>query len=108
MANYVGQCKPEILRARTRRFNQYLMRDEFPTLGHATNENFTTTKTSFSGKEAMLAFSFALRGLVFCTTSCKPDLKLEKRVYCAWWCKCVIGEQGRLWRNMIFWIRIQS
>jgi hypothetical protein len=57
------------------------VREKFPTLSHATNENFTTTSTPFSGKEAMLAFSFALRGLVFCTTSCKPDLKLEERAY---------------------------
>ena len=78
------------------------MREEFPTLSHATNENFTTTETPFSGKEAMLAFSFPLRGLVFCTTGCKADLKLEKRVYPSrvWWGKYVIGEQGKHGRNM--------
>ena len=83
------------------------MREEFPTLSHATNENFTTTSTPFSGKKAMLAFSFALRGLVFCTTSCKPDLKLEKRVYRVWRGK-VLGEQGKDWRDVDFWMRIQS
>ena len=84
------------------------MREEFPTLSHATGENFTTTKTPFSGKEAMLAFSFALRGLVFRTTSCKPDLKLEERVYRVWWGKYIIGEQRKHWRDMNFWMRIQS
>ena len=84
------------------------MREEFPSLSHATNENFTTTSTPFSGKESMLAFSFALRGLVFCTTSCKADLKLEERVYRVWQGKYVIGEQGKYWRDMIFWMRIQS
>lgn len=86
------------------------MREEFPTLSPATSENFTTTKTPFSSKEAMLAFSFALRGLVFCTTSCKPDLKLEERVYPSrvWWSKYVTGEQGKHWRDVNFWMRIQS
>jgi len=46
-----------------------LVREEFPALSHATSENFTTTKTPFSRKEAVLAFSFALRGLVFRTAS---------------------------------------
>jgi len=72
-----------------------LVRDEFPTLIPATNENFTTTKTPFSGKETMLAFSFALRGLVFCTTSCKPNLKLEERVYDVWRGKYATGERGK-------------
>ena len=84
------------------------MREKFPTLIHASNKNFTTTKTPFSGKEAMLAFSFALRGLVFCTTSSKPDLKLEERVYGVWRGKNVIGEQGKHWRGTNFWMRIQS
>lgn len=84
------------------------MREEFPTFIHAANENFTTTKTPLSGKEAMLAFSFALRGLVFCTTSCKPDLKLEERVYRVWRGIYVIGEQGEDWRDINLWMRIQS
>jgi len=82
-----------------------LVREEFPTLVHATNENFATTKTPFPGKEAMLAFSFALRGLLFCTTSCKPDLKLEEMVHRVWRGP---GEQGKHWRDMDFWMRIQS
>jgi hypothetical protein len=77
------------------------VREEFPALCHATNENFKTTKTPFSRKEAMLAFSFALRGLVFCTTSCKPDLKLEERIYCVW-DKYVVGEQRKCWRDIYF------
>ena len=68
------------------------MREEFPTLRHSTSENFTTTKAPFSRKETMLAFSFALRGLVFCPTSCKPDLKFKERVYREWWDKYVVGE----------------
>jgi len=55
----------------------------------------------------MLAFSFALRGLVFCTTSCKPDLKLEERVYRVWWDKYVVGEKGKHREDMSFWMRIQ-
>ena len=84
------------------------MREEFPTLIHATNQNFTTTSTPFSGKEAMLAFPFALRGLVFCTTSCKADLELEERVYRVWRGIYFIGEEGKHWRNMNFWMRIQN
>ena len=84
---------------------------EFPTLSHGTNENFMTTSTPFSGKKAMLAFSSALRGLVFCIASCKADLKLEEWVNCVWslwWGKYCIGEQGKHWRDINFWMRIQS
>jgi hypothetical protein len=79
------------------------VREEFPTLINATNENFTTTKTPFSCKEAMLAFSFALGGLVFCTPRCKSNLKLEERVYRVW---RAIGEQGKHWMDISFWMRI--
>ena len=107
MANYVGgQCEPEIMG--TNKMNT-LVRDESPTFSQATSENFTTTETPFSGKEAMLAFSLALRGLVFCTTGCKADLlKLEERVYRAWWGKYAIGEQGKHRRDIIFWMRIKN